>query len=384
MAGTWRLALGLASVLAVLTCASRTSAQLRVELSGCAGLSGLELASAVELELGAGPSGSLVVRAMCDEAGLLIEVEDPVTDKRLVRRVPEIDVSRPGIARAVALLVSELVLASWAELLLRREVTGSPERESALARVEAEMGAERAASGTVLAEDGAAAADGAAAEGEGGDGPAETEASPSTGVASEARATEATGAPTSTDPAAAETDVAATTQPRQATPLLLDLDGGVRVRDLAAPFAGPLLGIRGMVRLTDGVALGARVTLELSDVARGAGSISLAVVGAGLVLGIEAVRVEAFVLDVSLEVRGAWIRLDGRPARSSVEGRAVDAALLDFELLVAPGFELGSFHGALGLAIGATALGPTGTISGEPDLTLPGVFLGVSLLLGLR
>lgn len=166
--------------------------------------------------------------------------------------------------------------------------------------------------------------------------------------------------------------------------LRLDLGGGVRLRDLAAPFVPVFIGLRGLVPIDGGWSIGLRASVEVGEIARSAGTISHAAVGAGLVLGWEALRAQDFVLDLFFEARGAWVRLDARPARTSVEGRALDAPLVELEATLAPSFVIGVVDIALEASLGVTVVGPVGTVTAEPDVTLPGLFFAVGLAFGLR
>jgi hypothetical protein len=55
------------------------------------------------------------VELRCDHVATTIEVADPLTGKRLERRLPVLEASDPDPARTVAIAASQLFVASWAE-----------------------------------------------------------------------------------------------------------------------------------------------------------------------------------------------------------------------------------------------------------------------------
>jgi hypothetical protein len=166
--------------------------------------------------------------------------------------------------------------------------------------------------------------------------------------------------------------------------LALDVAAGARIRDVAAPFLTGIASFEGLARVKNRTSLGARVSVEYADIARLAGSVSYSAVGAGAVLRHALVRHATLSLDASAGLHAAWVRLDGRPSRTSVEGRAVDDLLVEVEVAIRSGFLLGPVRFGLSLSLGATLLGTIGTVSGEPDITLPGVFAGLGLAIGVR
>jgi len=371
VAGTSGIACAVLFMVALSALAAPAGAQVTVALEGCGELGGLEVTRALELELEGAATAPLSVRLACDAAGLLIEVDDPVTDKQLVRRVPGLEARRAVAARTVALLVSELVLASWAELLLAPPAASDPpERARALDRVERALRDERAPESRAMEAE-VAIPD---RSGEGLVLPPEPVRAPALSVPVRPRLA---------DPDAAPLPAPATSRDEDLD-LATDLGGGVLVRDLAAPFVTWHLSLQTLALLAPGIQLGARVAVELGDAQRSAGAVSFAAVSAGLVGRITAIEEGGFSLGVLAELRGAWVRLDGRPARSSVEGRALDDALLEVAIAAQPSLRLGPVHLGVSLLVGACVVGPTGTVAGEADLVLPGVFAGGGLLVGLR
>jgi hypothetical protein len=383
-----------AFVLAWLGTSGVAAAQVSVTLDGCAALSALDVTRALELELDAVPETELRIRVACDARGVLLEVEDALTDKRLARRVPQVDARRESAVRTVALLVSQLVFASWAELLWRPSGQDtSPAEARALASVERSLAESRGAAGRTSFPTDPPRPD---------DAP-DTASPATTPPTSTTREVPVSAAPLPSSPSLAPPSLAPpslaplsasnppTTRPdSRARPagssmgLALDVAAGARIRDVAAPFLTGIASFEGLARVKNHTSLGARVSVEYADIARLAGSVSYSAVGAGAVLRHALVRHAPLSLDASAGLHAAWVRLDGRPSRTSVEGRAVDDLLVEVELAIRSGFLLGPVRFGLSLSLGATLLGTIGTVSGEPDITLPGVFAGLGLAIGVR
>lgn len=356
--------------------ASPASAQLTVSLEGCRSVVREDVAAALELELGVEASASLSVRVVCEDDAVTIEVVDRTSERPVSRRVEGVDAGHPGAAQIVALLASELVLASWVERLvgaragpldaLAEGPTVEPPRppENPPSPIDETLGEGPSEVPEAVSEDAAAQVSEAAPEDA-----AETEAVSEAAVSNEV---------------SQNVDVVAPPVTAARTSLRLDLGGGVRLRDVGAPFVPVFIGLRGLVPIDGGCSIGLRASVEVGEIARNAGTISHAAVGAGLVLGWEALREQDFVLDLFFEARGAWVRLDARPARTSVEGRALDAPLVELEATLAPSFVIGVVDIALEASLGVTVVGPVGTVTAEPDVTLPGLFFAVGLAFGLR
>ncbi len=101
------------ALVAVLTGATPVS----VSMSGCAFVAE-EVRRITELELIRGPPRPLPVTLSCDARSLMVTVDDPVTGKTLSRSFPKSEVPERGGERYAAIAISELVEASWSELLL--------------------------------------------------------------------------------------------------------------------------------------------------------------------------------------------------------------------------------------------------------------------------
>lgn len=96
-----------------------------VTMNGCA-FSADEVRRLTELELIRGPARPLPVSLSCDERSLVVTVDDPVTGKTLSRAFPRAEVPTRGAERYAAIAISELVEASWSELLLPTPEVATP------------------------------------------------------------------------------------------------------------------------------------------------------------------------------------------------------------------------------------------------------------------
>lgn len=114
---------GLALMLLVLAPSEATSVEsgFDVEISGCGGVDAARLEQLLVLELnlvvsqGETQSRRYRVELRCDEDSTVIAVEDPLTGKRLERRLAVLAPNDPDPARTVAIAASQLFVASWAE-----------------------------------------------------------------------------------------------------------------------------------------------------------------------------------------------------------------------------------------------------------------------------
>jgi hypothetical protein len=325
----------------------------RVELRGCGALDASPIREALELELGGSEvCAGLRVSIVCEATSTTLEVADPITHKRTTRTLAAVDSSAPDAPRVLALVASELVLASWAELLITPPADEGSLRAEARARVEQEREGIREDAARLDAQ-----------------------------VATAARVEHVEGAAAVVPEADTRDEPTAIGSGLR---LWVDLDGGVRLRDGSTPFFPPLVALRALAALADDVALGLRASLELGQASRESGSILHSVAGLGLVLTWVCWRAQELALELSTEGRVGWVRLDGRPSRSSVEGRAIDEVLVDVSASIAPTFELGSLRIGVALELGACLVAPTGLVSAGPDLALPGFFGGLTLRIGLR
>jgi hypothetical protein len=345
----------LAGVVAVAS-PQRAGAQASVVTDACGALDPVAVGELIDLELGGrAVSRGLTARVRCAEAAIEIDVYDPLTEKRIGRAAPGVDPSDPGAPRVIALLVSELVVASWAELLL-----GSAAPHQGVDPDQARAAMDRAArelASPVAERD-----------------PPEAEEPPPQ------RAPERTGttAPSGGTATSVTAEVAA-------SPLSLSgaIDVGARARDLAAPLATLDLGIRGVLWPTPDLGIGARLSGEIGEAARTGSGVLFASLGAGVVLAWLPVRLALFELELALEGRLAWSRLEGRSRAAGITSHALDALLGDAEVTVTPTLRIAPLELGLVLRAGASFAGPTGQVDGEASVTIPGLVLGASLRIGI-
>lgn len=108
--------------------ASPASSQAPVELTidPCLGVDAedvrriVSLELALELEAATVPEETTMARALCEDDGARLEVDDPTTGKSSSRRVVFQVLVGGGRARLLALALAELIAASWAEHRLTR------------------------------------------------------------------------------------------------------------------------------------------------------------------------------------------------------------------------------------------------------------------------
>ena len=91
---------------------------LSVKVDGCE-LNAEKVRSLAELELHARPANvKLSAKLTCRDDTFDIEVDDPLTAKTLLRHLSVKDLTNKAAERFAALALTELVAASWSELLL--------------------------------------------------------------------------------------------------------------------------------------------------------------------------------------------------------------------------------------------------------------------------
>lgn len=155
--------------------------------------------------------------------------------------------------------------------------------------------------------------------------------------------------------------------------------------DVAALFAAGDFGARAMLRLTPWLAAGVRASGEIARVARASGHVTYASVGGSGVLAFVPIRrADLFELEVALEPRAGWARLDGGSDLPGVTVSALDSFLFEIDVTVAPTLVLDALDLALVLRAGVTIIGPTGRVGGEPSVAIPGFAAGASVRAGIR
>jgi hypothetical protein len=99
---------------------------VEVTVAGCS-LDAARVRALAELELLRGPAEVRVVaRLICTGPRFEVQVDDPLTNKVLVRSLKTSDLTTSAPERFAALALAELVEASWSELLLPTPTVGPP------------------------------------------------------------------------------------------------------------------------------------------------------------------------------------------------------------------------------------------------------------------
>lgn len=127
------LALPLSTLLALTTllAAGSAAASPTVDASGCPGLNGAEVSRLLELEVStmakdSGPVPAFTLELACAGGSMRMALFDPTTSKKLERTIPAPAPGEPGRERVVALAASQLLVASWLELLLPEQGKTEP------------------------------------------------------------------------------------------------------------------------------------------------------------------------------------------------------------------------------------------------------------------
>ncbi len=298
------------------------SAPLSVTTEGCDDLRAPEVERILRIELGqvseqwAGAE-PLRVELACEGAKVHVVAIDPLTDKRLsrdvsLRRTRDRD-------RTVALLVSQLFLTSWSELLLR------PSSDPAMP-------------------------------------PPPPPPPPAVTRAAEGLVREAT------TPSSRRWLVAATLGPR--------------ARDLASPTASGRLALRPALLFGDRWSLALELGYERGAAKRASGSVgygAVSVLAGGALrsapLGPITFQVGAFAGAAQVDVRG--------DAAANVLGSSASGAVAELEIVAGPTLHLGPAALGLELAAGITAPRVTAHVARDSDVALGGPWAGVQLVVGV-
>lgn len=297
-----------------------------VTVEGCGDLDAIEVARVLDLELRSvtteirtGPA--LSVRLTCRADRLSITVEDPITQKQLARDVPA-PPREPGRERIVALAVSELFNASWLELLTTPV-------------------------------------------------PPPSERAPAT-------------APPPPPPAVTAAKKLAETRTRPRRGLELLVGAGVRGRSLESgePFAA--VHVDGSVRgwLGDALGLSARVGWDFGQSTRELGSVrGHAITAAG---GLSWRVRPRPVIGVGGEVLVgvAWARLSGIGSEPGIATGHTSGASGEVTASVGPRIAYGRLRLDLDGEVGVMPRSPRGVVDDGPDVTMGGVWVGLTLRLG--
>ena len=112
-------------------------AAVEVQVERCPGIEPGEVQRITDVELAwpAVTQEPIRARLTCSGATVEVQVEDPVTQKTLLRRVNLHRQAQRGQSRALAIAIAELMTASWSELLLKRPAS-KVESEAPMAPLE--------------------------------------------------------------------------------------------------------------------------------------------------------------------------------------------------------------------------------------------------------
>jgi hypothetical protein len=104
--------------------------QLVINLAGCDSLTAARISRQLRLERGEvlrqlKTDQLLRVAIVCGPSQTIIEISDPLTDKRVERSIPT-PAAGADPERVLAIAASQLMLASWLELLTENEPSGAP------------------------------------------------------------------------------------------------------------------------------------------------------------------------------------------------------------------------------------------------------------------
>jgi hypothetical protein len=322
-----------AGCLAILAWSSTASGQERarftLDVIGCDWLRRDELERLLRLEMSAMASegasegeleSGVAVQIECRPNDISVRITDSATGKFLERELVAPAHDHPSRERIVALGASQLLLASWLELLLPE-----PPKETRPAKKPPPnvTQARRAAKRAVVAE---------------------------------------------TEKRRGGTGVAAGVAWRGSSDHVAMLGGGMY----------------GNLALSSRFSLGLEARYERGEIERNAGTVVATLAKLGGSLGFRAWESRPLRVDTRLEVGGCFIRLDGRPTTASTLGSPSEGAGLDASLELAPGFVFGEVSIGPTLSTGFLANGPTGVVVGEESTTLNGVWFGAGLRAGLE
>jgi hypothetical protein len=293
-----------------------------VSADTCPSLHVDEISRVLDIELASvsrewtGPD-RLQAQLSCDDSHLSIVVVDPVTDKRLTRTVT-LDWRTGEHDRTVALLVSQLFLTSWSELLLARQ----------------------------------AAAPGLATR------PAPP---PAVVQAAERIARASLAAP--------------------AISGSLALLVGPRVREIDAPIASGQVTLRPSLLFVRRWRLFVDAGYERGSATRALGSVVFSLASASAGVGARWALGRVVNFDVDLGGGAAYVDMQGNPlagAISTSASGAVGEAFVD----AGPSFVLGAVRVGLLLSAGAMVPRTIAHVSGDRDVSIGGPYFGASLVVG--
>lgn len=303
-----------------LTTPSLAAAPL-VEASGCGALDTGEVGRLLTLELASlttpveeVPPFSLQVS--CAGSTMTISLFDPATSKRVERVIPAPAESDPGRERVLALAASQLVVASWLELLVPDPPVAGP----APVPAKRPSPAARHAAATAL--------------------------SPSSGSES------------STE---------------------LGVVGGVVWRDRRAPFALVSGGLKASQWYTPRWGAGVETRFEAGRAHRATGSIDAHLAAADLGVAARIPVVNRVDIEAALRVGVAYLVITGNPRSGEYRGRSASAYSGQAGLGLGPVLHVGKARLGARAELGALLVAPRGGVAGDRPVQLQGLSAGALL-----
>ncbi len=301
------------------------SGGIAVTAEGCDDLRAPEIERVLHIELAAvsdqwtGPE-PMRVELTCEGAQVRVVAIDPVTDKRLsrdvqLRRVRDRD-------RTVALLVSQLFLTSWSELLLR------PDPETPL--------------------------------------PAPARPAPTRAPilqAAEGLARKAIAPPSWS--------------------WYVAIVGGPRVRDFASPVISGRAAMRPSVLLDRHWSLALELGYERGAATRASGSVGYSLASAALGAGFSTTPMGPLAFDFGARAGAAYVDLHGDAALGNVVGTSASGTAFELALGLGPTLLFGPTRVGLELAGGATAPRVVAHVARDTDVALGGLWAGANLVVGV-
>jgi len=301
---------------------ARAEGDLAVTAEGCPDLRAAEVARILEIELATVAkqtrANPLRVELSCEGRRLHIVAIDPVTEKRLTRDV-ELPEGAKERERTVAILVSQLFVTSWSELLLRPPRDPPPSL------------------------------------------PPPPAAPPEIVRAARAEARDAI-------------------EPAWARPSFA-IGAGPRARSLASPILGARLFARPSIVVFEHARLWIDLGYERGSVDRISGAVGYSLVSASLGAAWRSSRLGPLRLEVGATAGAAYVDLRGDP-NPAAAGSNASGTVGEFAIVVGPHFSIGPIALGVELSGGFTLPRVVGHVERDSDVTLGGAFAGVALVLG--
>ncbi len=301
---------------------ARADTGLSVTVEGCPDLRALEIARLLDVELATVSqrvrADPLRVELSCEQGRLHVVAVDPITDKRLTRDVDLPD-RAPERERTVAIIVSQLFVTSWSELLLR------PPRDPPASL------------------------------------PPPHAVAPDVARAARAEASDAI-------------------EPAWARPSF-SLAIGPRARSLSSPILGARFSARPSLLVGDSARLWIDLGYERGSADRVLGAVGYSLASASLGAAWRSSRVGPIRFEIGALAGAAYVDLRGQPT-SLAAGSSASGAVAELAIVAGPHFALGALWIGLELAAGLTLPRIAGRVERDNDVMLGGPFVGASLVLG--